>query len=116
MSIEKCSECGDKNTYFNGVMNACAMCGHEWVPVSEEEQEEEPKEEVSEPRVVDSNGNELVDGDSVTVIQDLKVRGSSMVIKRGTRVRSIRLTDNPKEVDCRMDGTNMVLNTDFLRK
>lgn len=117
MSIEKCVECGDKNTYFNGVMNACPMCGHEWLPSSASEEDDEPKEsEQKEPEVVDCNGNELLDGDSVTVIQDLRVRGSSMVVKRGTRVRSIRLTNNPEEVDCRVDGTTIVLKTSFLRK
>lgn len=116
MSVEKCIECGDKNTYFNGIMNACPMCGHEWVQGAAEKEAAKKEEENKEPVVVDSNGTKLEDGDSVTVIQDLKVRGSSMVIKRGTKVRSIRLTDNPEEVDCRLDGTNMVLKTCFLRK
>ena len=64
----------------------------------------------------DSNGAELQDGDAVTVIKDLKVKGSSMVIKRGTKVKSIRLTDNPEEVDCRIDGSGIVLKTCFLKK
>ena len=64
----------------------------------------------------DSNGAELLDGDSVTVIKDLKVKGSSMVIKRGTKVKSIRLTDNPEEVDCKIDGSSIVLKTCFLKK
>lgn len=115
MSIESCVECGDKNTYFNGVMNACPMCGYEWVPEAAGQEKQQVEGSV-EPTVVDCNGNALEDGDGVTVIQDLKVRGSSMVIKRGTRVRSIRLTDNPEEVDCRIEGTNMVLKTCFLRK
>ena len=64
----------------------------------------------------DSNGAELMDGDAVTVIKDLKVKGSSMVIKRGTKVKSIRLTDNPEEVDCKIDGSSIVLKTCFLKK
>ena len=64
----------------------------------------------------DSNGAELFDGDAVTVIKDLKVKGSSMVIKRGTKVRSIRLTENPEEVDCKIDGSSIVLKTCFLKK
>ena len=66
--------------------------------------------------VKDSNGNILQDGDSVTVIKDLKVRGSSDVIKRGTMVKNIRLTDDPAEIDCRVNKTAMVLRTEFVKK
>ena len=66
--------------------------------------------------VKDSNGNILQDGDSVTVIKDLKVRGSSDVIKRGTMVKNIRLTDDPAEIDCRVSKTAMVLRTEFVKK
>ncbi|MDI1256376.1 MAG: zinc ribbon domain-containing protein YjdM [Flavobacterium sp.] len=66
--------------------------------------------------VKDSNGNILSDGDSVTVIKDLKVRGSSDVIKRGTMVKNIRLTDDPAEIDCRVNKTAMVLRTEFVKK
>ena len=64
----------------------------------------------------DSNGNLLVDGDAVSVIKDLKVKGSSDVIKRGTMVKNIRLTDNPAEIDCRVNKTTMVLRTEFVKK
>ena len=66
--------------------------------------------------VKDSNGNLLVDGDSVSVIKDLKIKGSSDVIKRGTMVKNIRLTDNPAEIDCRINKTAMVLRTEFVKK
>lgn len=66
--------------------------------------------------VKDSNGNILKDGDSVTVIKDLKVRGSSDVIKRGTKVSNIKLTEDPAEIDCRVNKTAMVLRTEFVRK
>ncbi|HLG02975.1 MAG TPA: zinc ribbon domain-containing protein YjdM [Bacteroidia bacterium] len=66
--------------------------------------------------VRDSNGNLLNNGDSVTVIKDLKVRGSSGVIKRGTLVKNIRLTDNEDEVEARVEKTSMVLRTEFLKK
>ena len=66
--------------------------------------------------VKDSNGNILKDGDSVTVIKDLKVRGSSDVIKRGTKVNNIKLTDDPAEIDCRVNKTAMVLRTEFGKK
>jgi protein PhnA len=66
--------------------------------------------------VKDSNGALLSDGDSVTVIKDLKVKGSSMTIKRGTTVKRIRLTDDAEEVDCKVDGSSIVLKTCFLKK
>lgn len=66
--------------------------------------------------VKDSNGNILSDGDTVTLIKDLKVRGSSTTLKRGTVVKKIRLTDNEDEVDCRINGSSIVLRTEFLKK
>ena len=66
--------------------------------------------------VKDSNGNILVDGDSVTLIKDLKVRGTSQVIKRGTKVKNIRLTEDEDEVDCKINGSSIVLRTEFLKK
>ncbi len=66
--------------------------------------------------VKDSNGNVLSDGDSVTLIKDLKVKGSSINLKRGTVVKKIKLTDDLEEVDCRINGTSIVLRTEFLKK
>jgi protein PhnA len=66
--------------------------------------------------VKDSNGTILQGGDSVTVIKDLKVKGSSMTLKRGTTIKKIRLTDDADEVDCRVEGSNIVLKTMFLKK
>jgi len=66
--------------------------------------------------VTDSNGNILEDGDSVTLIKDLKVKGTSTTLKRGTKVKGIRLTNNPDEVDCRIQKTQIVLRTEFLKK
>lgn len=66
--------------------------------------------------VKDSNGNVLNDGDSVTLIKDLKVKGSSLTLKRGTVVKKIRLTDSEDEVDCRINGSSIVLRTEFLKK
>ncbi len=66
--------------------------------------------------VKDSNGNLLNDGDSVTLIKDLKVKGSSITLKRGTMVKGIRLTDNADEVDCRVNKMAIVLRTEFLKK
>ncbi|MGV3642447.1 MAG: zinc ribbon domain-containing protein YjdM [Adhaeribacter sp.] len=66
--------------------------------------------------VRDSNGTLLQEGDSVTVIKDLKVKGSSITLKRGKMVKNIRLTESPEEIDCRVDGSNLVLKTCFLKK
>ena len=108
--ITKCPKCSGEYVYFDGALYVCPDCGHEFNEedaTTTAEADEVPK---------DSNGAELLDGDSVTVIKDLKVRGSSMVIKRGTKVKSIRLTENPEEVDCKIDGTSIVLKTCFLKK
>lgn len=107
--IPPCPKCHGKFVYFDGSIYVCPECGHEF---SLDEYKQAKEDSIPK----DSNGAELVDGDEVTVIKDLKVKGSSMVIKRGTKVRSIRLTDNPEEVDCRIDGTNIVLKTCFLKK
>jgi protein PhnA len=64
----------------------------------------------------DCNGNTLVNGDSVIVNRTLNVKGSPLVIKKGTKVKGIRLTDNPQEVDCKLNGTRVVLKTEFLKK
>ena len=104
--ISNCPKCNMDNTYFDGTTNVCPDCSYEW-----SENEETASSDVAK----DSTGAELTDGDSVTVIKDLKVKGSSMVIKRGTKVKSIRLTENPEEVDCKIDGS-IVLKTCFLKK
>ncbi len=105
--ILKCPTCGSENGYFDGMINICPDCAHEW---------SEGAEEQGTTVARDSNGAELFDGDAVTVIKDLKVKGSSMVIKRGTKVKSIKLTDNPEEVDCRIEGSSIVLKTCFLKR
>ena len=103
-----CPVCGCTDVYTDGSMLICPVCAHEWTA--------EETAAASSDVARDSNGAELLDGDAVTVIKDLKVRGSSMVIKRGTKVKSIRLTDNPEEVDCKIDGSSIVLRTEFLKK
>lgn len=103
-----CPACDMANTYYDGLQFVCPDCFHEW--------SEHNDAESSDTTPKDSNGAELFDGDAVTVIKDLKVKGSSMVIKRGTKVRSIRLTEEPTEVDCKIDGSSIVLKTCFLKK
>ena len=105
--ITTCPKCGGEYVYFDGSLYVCPDCAHEFNPDDAEEANDVAK---------DSNGAELFDGDAVTVIKDLKVKGSSMVIKRGTKVKSIRLTENPEEVDCKIDGSSIVLKTCFLKK
>ena len=105
--ITKCPKCGGEYVYFDGSLYVCPDCAHEFNPDDAEEAADVVK---------DSNGAELFDGDAVTVIKDLKVKGSSMVIKRGTKVKSIRLTENPEEVDCKIEGSSIVLKTCFLKK
>ncbi len=107
--IPNCPSCQGENTYFDGSLYVCPDCAHEFNP-------DAAQEEATSDVARDSNGAELMDGDAVTVIKDLKVKGSSMVIKRGTKVKSIRLTDNPEEVDCKIDGSSIVLKTCFLKK
>ena len=107
--ISKCPKCGGEHVYFDGSLYICPDCGHEF-------DGENGSANASADVPKDSNGAELLDGDSVTVIKDLKVKGSSMVIKRGTKVKSIRLTENPEEVDCKIDGSSIVLKTCFLKK
>lgn len=108
-NIPKCPKCGSEYTYFDGSLYVCPDCAHEF---SAEEGDATEENTVAK----DSNGAELFDGDAVTVIKDLKVKGSSMVIKRGTKVKSIRLTENPEEVDCKIEGSSIVLKTCFLKK
>ena len=95
--ITKCPKCGGEYVYFDGSLYVCPDCAYEF-----DGESASAATSVDAPK--DSNGAELLDGDAVTVIKDLKVKGSSMVIKRGTKVKSIRLTDNPEEVDCKIDG------------
>ncbi len=105
-----CIKCQSSVTYFDGALFHCTECFHEWTAEDMEAAEETTK-------VVDSNGNELFDGDDVTVIKDLKVKGSSMVVKRGTRARGIRLSqDDPTHVQARVDGQTIFILTEFLKK
>lgn len=106
-----CPACQGENTYFDGTSYICPDCAHEFIPG--QESYSTSGEDLT---ARDANGTALADGDNATVIKDLKVRGSSMVIKQGTKVRNLRLTDNPEEIDCKIDGTSMVLKACFLKK
>jgi protein PhnA len=109
--LPKCPKCGSEYTYDDGSQYVCPECGHEW--------SKEAAAEVGEQAKVfkDAFGNVLVDGDSVTVIKDLKVKGSSSVVKVGTKVKNIRLVDGDHDIDCKIDGIGaMQLKTEFVKK
>ena len=112
-SIPACPVCSMENTYQDGDNYVCADCAHEWSAAPDEEPHLE-----AEGIVRDANGNPLADGDAVILIKDLKVKGSSTVLKKGTKVKSIRLgaTSDGHEVDCRMENGNFMLKASFLKK
>ncbi|HEY0268712.1 MAG TPA: zinc ribbon domain-containing protein YjdM [Methyloradius sp.] len=104
-----CPQCTLENTYQDGAMYVCADCAYEW-PMAGASTEE------SDTVVKDANGNVLKDGDAVVLIKDLKVKGSSITLKQGTKVKSIRLVGGDHEVDCKMDAGNFMLKACFLKK
>ena len=107
-----CPQCSMENTYPDGDQFVCADCGHEWPAAASDAPDAEAAAVVR-----DSNGNVLIDGDSVVLIKDLKVKGSSITLKMGTKVKSIRLVGSgDHEVDCRMDAGSFMLKACFLRK
>lgn len=110
-NLPNCPKCNSEYTYEDGNLFVCPECAHEWSL-------ESAAEEVEEKKVYkDANGNTLNDGDSVTVIKDLKVKGSSNVVKAGTKVKSIRLIDGDHDIDCKIDGFGaMQLKTEFVKK
>lgn len=110
--LPPCPVCTLENTYPDGEMLVCPDCGHEWSASTDEAADEAP----TDGPVVDANGNPLADGDAVFLIKDLKVKGSSTVLKKGTKVKSIRLVDGDHEVDCRMEAGSFMLKACFLKK
>lgn len=101
-----------ENTYQDGDNYVCPDCAHEWPVAGTPQADEEGGEAV----IRDSNGTILADGDSVILIKDLKVKGSSLVLKKGTKVKSIRLVGGDHDVDCKIDGVSMSLKSEFLKK
>ena len=109
--LSPCPECHSQYTYQDGVLLICPECGHEW-GMEVNDSQDEPI------RVVrDAHGNMLTDGDTVTVIKDLPIKGSSLVIKVGTRVKNIRLVEGDHDIDCKIDGIGaMKLKSQFVKK
>lgn len=110
-NLPNCPKCNSEYTYEDGANFVCPECGHEWNLESENEKNEDQR------IIKDANGNVLNDGDSVTVIKDLKVKGSSSVLKVGTKVKNIRLVDGDHNIDCKIDGFGaMSLKSEFVKK
>jgi protein PhnA len=109
--LPNCPKCSSTFTYQDGEMLVCPECAHEWTPGAGSAQQEDQRV------YKDSVGNILADGDSVTVIKDLKVKGASSALKAGTKVRNIRLVDEDHDIDCKIDGFGpMKLKSEFVRK
>ncbi|GAB3103059.1 alkylphosphonate utilization protein [Aestuariicella hydrocarbonica] len=109
--LPNCPQCSSAYTYEDRNLFVCPECGHEWSAADSAE------ESADELIVKDSNGNLLSDGDTVTVIKDLKVKGSSSVVKVGTKVKNIRLVEGDHDIDCKVDGIGpMKLKSEFVKK
>lgn len=110
-NLPKCPKCNSEFTYEDGNMYVCPECAHEW-------SKDAPAAASEEARVIrDSVGNVLADGDTITVIKDLKVKGSSAVVKVGTKVKNIRLVEGDHDIDCKIDGIGpMSLKSEFVKK
>ena len=109
--LPKCPKCSSEYTYEDGDNFVCPECAHEWPKAAAVEAGEQARV------YKDAFGNVLVDGDTVTVIKDLKVKGSSSTVKVGTKVKNIRLVDGDHDIDCKIDGIGaMQLKTEFVKK
>ncbi|RDI37279.1 zinc ribbon domain-containing protein YjdM [Aquicella lusitana] len=111
-ALPRCPKCDSEFTYKDGMLFICPECAHEW---SNDTAEEKAAEALS--TVKDANGNVLQDGDTVIVIKDLKVKGSSLVVKVGTKVKNIRLVEGDHDIDCKIEGIGpMKLKSQFVKK
>ncbi|WP_339252428.1 zinc ribbon domain-containing protein YjdM [Sporosarcina sp. FSL W8-0480] len=112
-NLPNCPKCNSEYTYEDGNLFVCPECAHEWTLESQEAEAEEAV-------IRDANGNVLNDGDTVTVIKDLKIKGSSSVVKQGTKVKNIKLVDGAHDnhdIDCKIDGFGaMKLKSEFVKK
>ena len=108
--LPACPQCASAYTYEDGAQYVCPECGHEWAQAQAEASDEAKV-------VRDAVGNLLQDGDQVTLIKDLEVKGAGQTLKQGTLIKSIRLTGDPQEIDCRYPGIKgLVLRAEFVRK
>lgn len=110
MTLPNCPQCGSEYTYEDRGLYICPECANEW---SSEETSQQEEGFV----VLDANGNRLAEGNSVTVIKDLKVKGATGAIKQGTKVKNIRLVEGDHNIDCKVDGFGpMKLKSEFVKK
>lgn len=109
--LPKCPKCDSEYTYHDGVLFVCPDCAYEWT----NEMEEKATNDLL--IIKDANGNSLQDGDTITVIKDLKVKGTSLVVKVGTKIKSIRLVEGDHDIDCKIEGIGpMKLKSQFVKK
>ena len=110
MSLPNCPKCHSEYVYEDGLLLVCPECAYEWNPKDTAEAEDGLV-------VLDSNGTRLVDGDSVTIVKNLKVKGAPKDLKQGTRVKNIRLVEGDHNIDCKIDGFGaMKLKSEFVKK
>lgn len=110
-TLPPCPKCNSEYTYQDNSLFICPECAYEWSEKAEETAAENTR------IIKDAHGNILKDGDSVTVIKDLKVKGSSLVVKVGTKVKNIRLVEGDHDIDCKIDGIGpMKLKSEFVKK
>ena len=111
-TLPSCPQCSSELTYEDGNSYVCPECAHEWSKAAAAAENPEQKADIR-----DAVGNVLQDGDTVTVIKDLKVKGTSLVVKVGTKVKNIRLTEGDHDIDCKIDGIgSMGLKSEFVKK
>lgn len=109
--LPNCPKCNSEYTYEDRNLFVCPECAHEWSMESTEDNSDDSL------IVKDANGTLLADGDTITVIKDLKIKGSSSVVKIGTKVKNIRLVEGDHNIDCRIDGIGaMKLKSEFVKK
>lgn len=109
-NLPNCPQCNSEYVYEGGALLVCPECAHEWNPAEVAEVEEGLV-------TIDANGNKLADGDTVTLIKDLKVKGAPKDLKQGTRVKNIRIVEGDHNIDCKIDGFGaMKLKSEFVKK
>ena len=109
MNYPACPQCRSELTYHDGTQLVCPECAHEWQPENHETEAETLT-------VRDANGAGLADGDTVVLVKDLKLKGSSQVIKQGTKVKNIRLQEGDHNIACKIDGSAINLKSEFVKK
>ena len=108
--LPNCPKCNSEYVYEDGLLLVCPECAYEWNPAEDVEEDDRI-------RAIDANGNQLADGDTVTLIKDLKVKGAPKDLKQGTRVKNIRIVEGDHNIDCKIDGFGaMKLKSEFVKK